>query len=48
MAKKKVTLSVDSKVYSDFQKYCEEHALMLSKLIELDMKKIMEGKIKCA
>lgn len=42
MAKKKVTLSIDSKVYSDFQKYCDEHALMLSRLIEINMKKIME------
>jgi hypothetical protein len=43
MAKRKITLSVDSKTYSDFQKYCEEHAIMLSKIIEIDMKKIMEG-----
>jgi hypothetical protein len=47
MAKKKVTLSVDSKVYSDFQKYCEEHAIMLSKRIEFIMRDIMGGKVKC-
>lgn len=35
MIKKKVTLSVDSKTYSDFQKYCEENAIMLSKRIEI-------------
>jgi hypothetical protein len=40
--KKKVTISVDSRVYSDFQKYCEENAFMLSKKLELDMKRDME------
>lgn len=39
--KQKVTISVDSGIYKNFQKYCEEHALMLSKKIELDMKKIL-------
>jgi hypothetical protein len=42
MVNQKVTLSVDSKVYSDFQKYCEENAIMLSKKIELIMKDILE------
>ncbi|MCU0642404.1 MAG: hypothetical protein MUF61_02395 [archaeon] len=42
MTKRKVTLSVDSKTYSEFQKYCEEHAIMLSKRIELCMKNIVE------
>ena len=32
---KKVTLSLDEKVYKDFQKYCEENAIMLSKKVEL-------------
>lgn len=32
---KKVTLSIDEKTYSEFQKYCEENAIMLSKKIEL-------------
>ncbi|MDP2926413.1 MAG: hypothetical protein Q8N99_08600 [Nanoarchaeota archaeon] len=44
MGKKKVTLSVDTKIYTDFQKYCEENAIMLSKKIEIIMKKILEGK----
>jgi hypothetical protein len=44
MAKKKVTLSVEASVYDHFKKYCEEHAIMLSKKIELDMKKMMEEK----
>jgi len=37
MSKKKVTLSIESKVYDDFQKYCDERAIMLSKRIELFM-----------
>ncbi len=44
MKKKKVTLSVDSKVYSDFQKYCEENAIMLSRKIEIFMKEVMNSK----
>ena len=46
MVKKKVTLSLDSKVYSDFQKYCEENAIMLSKKIELLIKEVVKHKIK--
>jgi len=42
MSKKKVTLSIDSHTYSNFQNFCEEHAIMLSKKIELFMKKEME------
>lgn len=44
MGKKKVTLSIDSKTYKDFQKYCEGHAIMLSKKVELIMKDVMKGK----
>ncbi|MFA5856909.1 MAG: hypothetical protein WC867_06110 [Candidatus Pacearchaeota archaeon] len=43
MGKKKVTLSIDSKTYSDFQKYCEENAIMLSKKIELVIRDIMKN-----
>jgi len=39
---KKVTLSVDSKVYADFQKYCEKNDIMLSKRIERLIKKHLE------
>ena len=46
MVKKKVTLSVDSKIYSNFQKYCDDNAIMLSKKVELEMKKIMGGNSK--
>ena len=35
---KKVTLSIDDKTYRDFQRYCNENAIMLSKRIELFMK----------
>ena len=40
----KVTLSIDSKIYKEFQKYCAENAIMLSKKIELFMKKELEEK----
>ena len=40
--KKKVTLSIDSKIYSDFQKFCEKNAIMLSKKVELIMNDIMQ------
>ena len=39
---KKVTLSLDSKVYAEFQKFCEENAIMLSKKVELFMKGFVE------
>jgi len=42
MAKKKVTLSIDSKTYDEFRKYCEENAVMLSKRIELFMKEMLK------
>jgi hypothetical protein len=35
MVKKKVTLSLDSKTYSEFRDYCDENAILLSKKIEL-------------
>ena len=40
--KQKVTLSIDSDVYKKFQEHCEEKAIMLSKKIELFMKKELE------
>ena len=44
MVKKKVTLSIESKVYDDFKDYCEKNAVMLSKKVELTMKEIMKNK----
>lgn len=41
--KQKVTLSIDSKTYAKFKRYCDENAIMLSKKVELIMKKIMEA-----
>ena len=40
--KQKVTLSIESKTYNSYKKYCEENAIMLSKKIELFMKKELE------
>lgn len=39
---KKVTLSVDSETYSEFQKFCEENDIMLSKRIERLIKQHLE------
>lgn len=39
---KKVTLSIDDKTYRDFQRYCNENAIMLSKKIELFMKEFSQ------
>jgi hypothetical protein len=33
--KKRVTLSLDSKVYDEFQKYCEDEGWVLSRKIEI-------------
>lgn len=43
MVKKKVTLSLESKIYDRFRRYCNSNAIMLSRKIELVMKEIMEG-----
>ena len=43
MGKKKVTLSIEDKTYSDFQKYCGENALIVSKKIELLLKEVLEN-----
>ena len=40
--KQKVTLSIDAETYNHFKKYCEENAIMLSKKVELFMKKELE------
>jgi len=37
-----VTLSIEASVYNNFKKYCDENAIMLSKKVELSMKKILE------
>ncbi len=34
MVNKRVTLSVDSKIYNEYKKYCEEKGIILSKQFE--------------
>ena len=46
MGKKKVTLSLEEEVYKQFQKYCEENDIILSKRIERIMKKELEEAVK--
>lgn len=38
MTNKRVTLSVDSKIYDEFKRYCEERGIIISKQFELFMK----------
>lgn len=40
--KKKVTISLDDKVYKQFQKYCEDRGLILSKQIEFFLRNKLE------
>ena len=42
MANKRVTLPVDSKIYDEFKKYCEEKGIIISKQFEIFMKKELE------
>jgi len=48
MANKRVTLSVDAKIYDEYKKYCEEKGIILSKQFELfmreEIKKFKRGK----
>lgn len=39
---KKVTLSLDDKVYEEFQRFCEQNDILLSKRIERLMKEHLE------
>lgn len=36
--KKKVTLSIDAKIYDSFRAYCEKNAFLLSKKVEIYMR----------
>jgi len=40
--KQKVTVSIDTDIYAQYRDYCEENAFMLSKKLELFMKKELE------
>ena len=46
MSKQKVTLSIEEEVYSKFRKYCADNAIMLSKKVELWMKKELDKDVK--
>ena len=39
---KKVTLSLDAKIYKEFQEYCKKNAIMLSKKIEIFLEEFLE------
>lgn len=38
MGRKTVALSLDEEIYEEYQKYCEENALILSRKVETFMK----------
>jgi len=42
MVNKRVTLSVDAKIYEEYKKYCEEKGIILSKQFELFMREQLE------
>ena len=39
---KRITLSIDSKVYENFQKFCEDNDIIISKRVERLMNKEIE------
>jgi hypothetical protein len=42
----KVTISLDHNLYKNFQKYCEERAMLVSRKIDLLIKKELENEVK--
>lgn len=45
MSKKKVTLVLEDNVYSDFRKYCDDNAIMVSKKIEIFIRNFLKENI---
>jgi len=43
---KRITLSVDSEVYENFQRFCEENDIIISKRVERLMNKELKEKEK--
>jgi len=44
MTNKRVTLSVDAKIYDEYKKYCEKKGIILSKQFELFMREQLKKK----
>lgn len=44
MGRKTVALSVDEEIYKNYQKYCQENHMILSRKVEALMKKDLEEK----
>ncbi|MBU1246345.1 MAG: hypothetical protein KKH88_02860 [Nanoarchaeota archaeon] len=42
MPKKRITLSVDSRIYNKYRDYCQEKGIILSKQVEFFLKKELE------
>lgn len=43
MVKKRITLSMDPKIYDQYRDYCEENGIILSKKVEIFIKKELEN-----
>ena len=42
MPKKRITLSVDSRIYNKYRDYCKEKGIILSKQVEFFLKKELD------
>jgi len=46
MVKQKVTLSIDSEIYGEYKRLCDERGIIISKQVEILMKKQCESHFK--
>jgi len=42
MPKKRITLSVDSRIYNRYREYCQEKGIIISKQVEFFLKQELE------
>ena len=42
MPKKRITLSVDARIYNKYRAYCQENGIILSKQVEFFLKKELD------
>ena len=44
MAKRKITMTVDAKVFAAFKNFCQANGMKVSSKVEILMKDMLEGK----
>ena len=44
MGRKKLTITIDNKILKKYKKFCEKHAINISRRIEKHIEKEMKGK----